>query len=56
VDLQAAINRSITEHNNDPRPFVWTKPAKAILAPETCLAGPDYSAHRRGAGHEWSTV
>ena len=32
VDLQAAINRYIAEHNNSPRPFVWTKPAKVILA------------------------
>ena len=32
VDLQAAINRYIAEHNNSPHPFVWTKPAKAILA------------------------
>lgn len=31
VDLQAAIHRYIQEHNNDPRPFVWTKPATAIL-------------------------
>jgi hypothetical protein len=31
VDLQAAIKRYIAEHNNDPRPFVWTKPAKLIL-------------------------
>jgi hypothetical protein len=31
VDLQAAINRYIAEHNDDPRPFVWTKPAKAII-------------------------
>ncbi len=31
VDLQAAINRYIAEHNSDPRPFVWTKPAKALL-------------------------
>jgi hypothetical protein len=31
VDLQAAINRYIAEHNDDPRPFVWTKPAKLIL-------------------------
>ena len=30
VDLQAAIKRYIAEHNNDPRPFVWTKPAKLI--------------------------
>ena len=32
ADLQAAINRYIREHNNDPRPFVWTKPAQNILA------------------------
>ena len=32
VDLQAAINRYIAEYNNSPRPFVWTKPAKVILA------------------------
>jgi len=31
VDLQGAIKRYIAEHNNDPRPFVWTKPAKLIL-------------------------
>jgi transposase len=31
VDLQAAINRYIAEHNSDPRPFIWTKPAKALL-------------------------
>jgi transposase len=31
TDLQPAINRYIAEHNNSPRPFVWTKPAKAIL-------------------------
>jgi transposase len=31
VDLQAAINRYIKEHNDDPKPFVWTKPADAIL-------------------------
>ena len=31
VDLQAAINRYIAEHNDDPTPFVWTKSADAIL-------------------------
>ena len=31
VDLQAAIKRYIGAHNDDPRPFVWTKPAKLIL-------------------------
>ncbi|HEX2552522.1 MAG TPA: IS630 family transposase, partial [Microvirga sp.] len=31
-DLQATINRYIAEHNSSPRPFVWTKSAKAILA------------------------
>ena len=32
VDLQAAINRYIADHNHDPRPFTWTKPADQILA------------------------
>src|SRR5262249_5146746 len=32
VDLQTAINRYLNEHNNDPKPFVWTKPAHTILA------------------------
>lgn len=31
VDLQAAINRYLKEHNADPKPFVWTKPAAQIL-------------------------
>ncbi len=31
VDLQAAINRYIAEHNQSPRPFIWTKPASAIF-------------------------
>ena len=30
--LQAAIKRYLAEHNADPKPFVWTKPAKDILA------------------------
>ena len=31
VDLQAAINRYIAEHNADPKPFIWTRPADPIL-------------------------
>ena len=31
VDLQAAINRYLKEHNDDPKPFVWTKPAAEIF-------------------------
>ena len=30
-DLQDAINRYIREHNKGARPFVWSKPADAIL-------------------------
>jgi transposase len=30
--LQAAINRYLEEHNANPKPFLWTKPADAILA------------------------
>ena len=32
VDLQAAINRYLKQHNDDPKPFIWTKPVDAILA------------------------
>ena len=32
VDLQVAINRYIADHNADPKPFTWTKPADQILA------------------------
>src|SRR5215467_13307419 len=32
ADLQAAINRYLKQHNHDPKPFVWTKPAHVILA------------------------
>jgi transposase len=31
VDLQAAINRYVEEHNESSRPFVWSKAAGAIL-------------------------
>jgi transposase len=40
VDLQAAINRYIREHNNDPKPFVWTKPADVILDKVSRLPAP----------------
>ena len=32
VDPQAAINRYLAEHNQAPRPFVWTAEPDAILA------------------------
>jgi transposase len=32
VDLQAAIDRYIAEHNHDPTPFIWTKTPGQILA------------------------
>jgi hypothetical protein len=40
VDLQAAINRYIREHNDDPKPFIWTKPADGILAKINRLPAP----------------
>src|SRR3954453_13580970 len=30
VDLQAAINRYLAEHNADPKPFVWTATVPTI--------------------------
>ena len=32
VDLQAAINRYLDEHNADPKPFVWTATPASIMA------------------------
>ena len=40
IDLQAAINRYLNEHNRDPKPFVWTRPARDILAKLTRLPVP----------------
>jgi transposase len=44
VDLQTAINTYLSEHNANPKPFVWTKSAAAILdkldrvpAPSECV-------------------
>ena len=32
ADLQDAIRSYIREHNRNPKPFVWSKPADDILA------------------------
>ena len=32
VDLQAAINRFVEEHNENPKPFVWRADPDAIIA------------------------
>jgi len=32
VDLQAAINRYLAEHNANPKPFVWTATTDKIMA------------------------
>src|ERR1700745_3531480 len=32
LDLQAAINRYIAEHNLNPKPFTWTKDPDQIIA------------------------
>jgi transposase len=32
TDLQAAINRFVAEHNEDPKPFVWKKDPGVIIA------------------------
>jgi transposase len=40
TDLQAAINRYIAEHNDDPKPLVWTQTAPDILAKVDRLPAP----------------
>ncbi len=42
VELQAAINRYLEEHNTDPKPFRWTKSADTILKK---LNHPNESVH-----------
>ncbi|RWQ62521.1 MAG: IS630 family transposase, partial [Mesorhizobium sp.] len=32
VDLQAAINRFLIEHNQQPKPFTWTADPNKIIA------------------------
>jgi len=32
VDLQAAINRHLAEHNQRPKPFIWTADPDRIIA------------------------
>jgi len=39
VDLQAAINRYLGEHNRKPKPFIWT-------------ANPDHIIEKRNRGHQ----
>jgi hypothetical protein len=40
VDLQAAINRYLAEHNAAPKPFVWKASAASILAKLDRLPAP----------------
>ena len=40
IDLQAAINRYLSEHNDDPKPFVWTASAASILQKLSRLPAP----------------
>jgi hypothetical protein len=32
IDLQAAINRFLAEHNDNPKPFTWTADPNKIIA------------------------
>jgi transposase len=44
VDLQAAINRYLGEHNREPKPFVWTAPIPVALS-KRLTAGTKRSRH-----------
>ena len=46
VDLQAAINRYLAEHNANPKPFVWTATTDKIMAKLTSIV-PDYGFLQR---------
>jgi hypothetical protein len=45
VDLQAAINRYLDEHNRDPKPFAWTRSPDSILDKLPILQLPSESVH-----------
>jgi transposase len=45
AELQAAINRYLKEHNDDPKPFVWTKSTEAIHASSNQLHHPSDPLH-----------
>jgi transposase len=58
VDLQAAINRYIAKHNDDPKPFAWTKPADQILAKlksSQCVSALVWPATGRASVTGWAT-
>jgi transposase len=40
VELQAAINRYLAEHNQNPRPFTWTRSADNILDKLSAIPAP----------------
>ena len=40
ADLQHAIRSYIRDHNRNPKPFVWTKPANVILAKLSRMPAP----------------
>jgi hypothetical protein len=44
ADLQAAINAYLADHNANPKPFVWTKSAEAVLAELDRLPAPSVRA------------
>ena len=46
VDLQAAINRYLAEHNANPKPFIWTSQPRTSSPNSTaCLYLPYESVH-----------
>jgi hypothetical protein len=50
ADLQTAINRYLKEHNDDPKPFIWTKPVDVILAKLDRLPVPSVEVSALEAG------
>src|SRR5258707_13093872 len=56
VDLQAAINRFVTDHNQEPKPFVWTADPDKIIAAATrgAVASPPADACQTFQTRRWS--
>ena len=52
VDLQAAINHYLAEHNANPKPFVWTATTEKIMAKLDAVMGLSWSDRLGGCPSE----
>jgi hypothetical protein len=51
AELIATIDDHIAQHNQDPKPFIWTKKASDILEKVKRARAPRINAHQSAAVH-----